>query len=70
MIKEVRNQENGYRDYGYDDPLKQEPQINDRNIQVTLIVELPTPIISHTSHVDQQNVYFKNESLQSISVTN
>ena len=52
MLKEVIIKiKRTYRGYGYDDPPEQVPQINGRvrDVQVTPIVEPPTPVISQIS---------------------
>ena len=65
VLKEVKNQEKDNRSYGYDDPPEQVTEINDRvrNIQISPIVGWPAPVINQTSHIDQQNVQFDDESL-------
>ena len=59
MIREAEKQEKENRDYRNDSHLEQVPHISGRvrNIQVNLIVGLPTPMINQTSHTDPQNVY-------------
>ena len=69
MLKGIKSQEKDYRGYVYHNPKKQVPRVNERvrNIQVTPIVGLPTPVISQTSQVYQQNAYFDDEPRQSRS---
>ena len=59
MLKGAKNQDKGYRGYGYDDPPEQVPQVSSRvrSVQVTPIVGLPTHVINQTSHVDKQCMF-------------
>ena len=58
MLKEVKNHTRNNTDYGYDNHPGQVPQISGRarNIQITQIVGLSTPIVNQTNHTGQQNV--------------
>ena len=55
MLMEVKYQEKEYRSNEYDDPLEHVLQTNSRvrNIQLTSMVGLPTPVINQTHCVYQ-----------------